>query len=107
MKKVVWLQKAKTEDLVKGLDELSQNCDVVAAVIFTLIDVKHESGSKQQCSYYFCYDHSLDSGWTFCKGIMSFLDTIVECYHMECSLFMKRPMHHMIQTTENFFELWL
>ena len=35
-------KKAETEDLVKGLDKFVQKLDVVAAVIFTLIDVKGE-----------------------------------------------------------------
>ena len=57
-----WLKKAETEDLVNGLDELAQNHDVIAAVIFTLIDVKDESRLKQQQPCYFCYNHFLDSG---------------------------------------------
>ena len=40
MKEMEWLKKAETEDLVKGFDELAQKLEVVAAVIFTLIDVK-------------------------------------------------------------------
>ena len=38
----------KTKDLVKRLDELAQKLDFIAAVIFTLIDVKDVSRSKQQ-----------------------------------------------------------
>ena len=45
------------EDLLKGLDEFAQVIDVVAAVIFTLIDVQGESESKQQQPCYFCYDN--------------------------------------------------
>ena len=47
MKEMVWFEKTETKDLVKGLDEFVQKLDVVAAVIFTLIDVKGESESKQ------------------------------------------------------------
>ena len=47
MKKIVWFKKAKTEDLMKGIDEFIQNVHVVAAVIFTIIDIKDESKSKQ------------------------------------------------------------
>ena len=59
---MIWLKKADTKDLVKGLDEFAQKLDVVAAIIFTLIDVKGESESKQQQPCYFCYDLFLDSG---------------------------------------------
>ena len=48
MKEMVSFKKAKTEVLVKGLYEFVQKLDVVAAVIFTLIDVKGESKVKQQ-----------------------------------------------------------
>ena len=48
MKEIVCLKKAITEDLLKGLDEFAQKLDMVAAVIFTLIDVTGESESKQQ-----------------------------------------------------------
>ena len=48
MKELVCFKKAKTEVLVKGLDEFVQKLDVVAAVVFTLIDVQGESKSKQQ-----------------------------------------------------------
>ena len=37
----------ETEDVMKELDELVHKLDVIAAVIFTLIDVKGESESKQ------------------------------------------------------------
>ena len=57
MKKMVWFEKTETKDLVKGLDEFTQKLDVIAAVIFTLIDVISEFASKQQQPYYFCYDH--------------------------------------------------
>ena len=53
---------------------------------------KVESGSKQQQPCNFCYDHFLDSGWTSCGSIISFLNTIVEWYHMECSLSPMRPV---------------
>ena len=43
MNEMVWFKKAHTEVLVKGLDEFVQKHDVVAAVIFTLIDVKRAS----------------------------------------------------------------
>ena len=52
-----WLKKAETDDLVKGLDDLSQKFYVIAAAILTLIDVKGESGSKQHQPCYPCYDH--------------------------------------------------
>ena len=66
MEEIKWFKKTETEDLMKGLDEFTQKLNVVAAVIFTLIDVKvkGESGSKQQqpCNFcYFCYDCFLDS----------------------------------------------
>ena len=61
MKKMVWFEKTETKDLVKGLDEFTQKLDVIAAVIFTLIDVISEFASKQQQPCYFCYDHFLDS----------------------------------------------
>ena len=38
MKEMVWFKKTETKDLVKGLDELVQKLDVVASVIFPLID---------------------------------------------------------------------
>ena len=44
MKDMEWLKEAETEDLVKVL-ELFQKLDVIAAIIFTLFDVKDESGS--------------------------------------------------------------
>ena len=37
---LVWYKKAKTEDLVKSLEEFVQKLDAVAAVIFTLINVQ-------------------------------------------------------------------
>ena len=70
MKKIIWSEKAKIENLVKGLNEFPQKLDVVSAVIFTLIDVKSESESRQQQPYYFCYNHFLDSGWTFFGGVI-------------------------------------
>ena len=85
MTEMVCFKKAEIEDLVKDLDKFIQKLDVVAAVIFTLIDVKGELESKQQQPCYFCYDQFLDSGWSSCGGIISFLKTIVECYHMECT----------------------
>ena len=60
IKEMGWFKKAKTEDVVKGLDEFYQKLDVAAAIIFTLIDVKGESESKQQQPYYFGCDHFLD-----------------------------------------------
>ena len=66
MKEMVWFKKAKIEILVKGLEEFIQKLDVIAAVIFTLIDVKGESERKQQWQCYFCYGHFLDSGWSSC-----------------------------------------
>ena len=98
------VKKAETEDLVKWLYELAQKVDVIAAVIFTLIDVKGESGSEQQQACYFCYDHFLDSGWTSCGSILSFLNTIVECNHIECSLSSMRPMCYLLQQTEIYFQ---
>ena len=92
MKKMVWFKKDKTEDPVKGLDEFIQKLDVIATVIFTLIDVQDESESKQQQIFYFCNDYFLDSGWSSCGGIILFLKTITKCYHMECSLSSMRPV---------------
>ena len=43
---------------MKGPDELVQMFDMKADV-FTFINVKGESGSKQQQPCYFCYDHFL------------------------------------------------
>ena len=103
MKEMEWLKKDDTEDLVKGLGEFTQKLDVVAAIIITLIDVKGESESKQQPPCYFCYDHFLNSGWSFCADITSFLSTIVECYHMECSLSPMRSVYYMIPITEIYF----
>ena len=57
MKEMVWFKKAETEDVVKGLDGFVHKLDVVAAAIFTLIDVKGELESKQQQPCYFCYYH--------------------------------------------------
>ena len=84
------VKKPEKEDLVKGLNKFSQKLDVVAAVIFTLIDVKGESKSTQQQPCYFCCD--------FCGGIISFVKTIVECYHMECSLSSMRSVCNIILT---------
>ena len=47
-KKMEWLKKVETKDIVKELDELAQKLDVIAAVVFIFIDVKSESGTKQQ-----------------------------------------------------------
>ena len=47
MKEMIWFKKAKTEDLVKGLDKFAQQLDVTAAVIFILSDVKGESESSK------------------------------------------------------------
>ena len=38
------LKKVETEDVLKGSDKLVKKLDVISAVIFTLIDVKDESG---------------------------------------------------------------
>ena len=38
-----WLKNAEIKDVVKGLDKLTQKLDVIAGVIFTLIDVKGKS----------------------------------------------------------------
>ena len=48
MKEMVWFKKAKTEDIVKGLDKSVQKIDVITAVIFTVIEIKGESKMKQQ-----------------------------------------------------------
>ena len=94
MKEMVWFKKAETEDLMKGLDEFVQKLGVIAAVIFTFIDVKGESKTNML----FCNDHFLNGGWTFCEDIISFFNTIVECYHMECSL---SPMRPLLSTSNN------
>ena len=47
------IKQADTEGLGKGLDELPQKLDVVVAVIFTLIDVKGGSVSKQKQPCFF------------------------------------------------------
>ena len=80
-----WLKNLK--QLVEGLDELVQKLHVIAAVISTMIDVKGESESKQQQQCNFSYDHFLDSVWTSCGNIISFLNTIVECYTMKMLFF--------------------
>ena len=46
MKQMEWLKKAETEDVMNRLDELVQKLDVIAAVIFTFIDVKGVQGPK-------------------------------------------------------------
>ena len=101
------VKKPETEDLVNGLDEFTYNLDVVTAFIFMLIDVKGESVSKQQPPYYFCYDYFLDNGWSSCGGTISFLSTIVECYHIECSLSFMIPLHYIFPTTEISFQTFL
>ena len=98
------VKKAETEDLVKRLDKLAHKLDVVAAVFFTLIDVKGESESKKQHKCYFCYDHFLDSGWTSYRSIISFFNTIEECYHIECSLSFMRFVHCLLPLTEIDFQ---
>ena len=92
-------KKAVLEDLMRIFHEFAKMLDVVAAVIFTLIDVKGESELKWQQPCYFCYDHFLDSGWTVCGGIISFPSTIVKYYHMECSLFPMNPICYLLPTT--------
>ena len=103
LKEMVWFKRAETEDLVKGLGEFIQKLDVVSAVIFTLVDVKGESKSKQQQPCYFCYDHFSDSVWNPCRGIISFLKIIVEYYNMEWSLSPMRPVCYIIPTNETYF----
>ena len=100
---MVWFKKAETKDLIKGLDDFAQKLDVVAAVIFTLIDVKGEFKSKHQQPCYFCYDHFLDIGWSSYEGVISFIKIIVEYYHMECSVPPMRPVCYIIATTEIYF----
>ena len=85
---------------MKGLNEFSQKLDVVAAVIFTLINVTGVPESKLQQPCYFCYD----SGWTFCSSIISLLYTIAEYYHMECLLFTMWPTCYLFPTTEIYFQ---
>ena len=104
MNEMVGFKKVDTDDLVKSLDEFDQKLYLVAAVIFTLTDVKGESESKQQ------QHHFLDSGWSSYSGIISFLKTIVECYHMEYSLSPMRPVCYIMPTTDFFSYLiiyWL
>ena len=55
------VKKTETQDVVKGLDELAQNLEVKASVIFKLIGVKGVSESKQQQPCYFCNEHFFDS----------------------------------------------
>ena len=88
---------------MKVLDNFVQKLDVLAAVNFILIDVKGELESKQQQPCYFCCNQFLDSGWSSCGGILSFLKTIVECYHMECSLSPIRPVCCIVRKTDIFF----
>ena len=107
MREMVWFEKAKTENTVKGLDEFTQKLALVAALIFTLSDVKGEAETKQQQPCYLCYDHSLDSGWSSCGGIISFLKTILECYYIECSLSPMRSVHCIISATEIYFRIAL
>ena len=47
-KVMIWFKKGKTENLVEGIEKFIKELDVVAAVIFSLIDVKGESETKQQ-----------------------------------------------------------
>ena len=44
---MICLKKADTEDVVWSINDFAQKLYMVAAVIFTLIDVKGESASKQ------------------------------------------------------------
>ena len=67
-------------------------CD--SCCIFTLIDVKGESGSKQQQPCYLCYDYFFDCGWTSCHSIISFLNIIVK-YYYKC---------YLLSTTELSFQ---
>ena len=76
---------------------------MVTTLIFPLIDIKDEFKTKQQHPCHFCYDQFLDSGWSSCGGIISFLKTIVECYQMECSLSPMRPVSYIIPTSEVFW----
>ena len=46
MKKMEQFKKAETEGIMKGLDDLVQKLHMIAAFIFTFINVKGESGSK-------------------------------------------------------------
>ena len=48
MKEMVWFNKVEIEDLVNSLDQFTHKFDVVDVNIFTLINVKDESESKQQ-----------------------------------------------------------
>ena len=73
------LGKAEAEDVMNELDKLVQKLSMIVAVIFELIDVKGESGSKQQQQCYFCYHHFFDSGWTSCGSLLLFYNTIVKC----------------------------
>ena len=103
MKEMVWFEKVETEEGLKALDECAKKLDVVAAAIFTLIDVKGESESQQQQPCNFCIDHFLDSGWTFCGGRISFLNTIEEYYHIECPLCPIKPICYLLSTTKIYF----
>ena len=91
MKTTECLKKIKTDYAINGVDKFVQKLDMKVAVIFTFIDVKSESGSNKQQSCYFCYGQFVDSGWTFCGSITSFLNNIVECYYMECFVSSMRP----------------
>ena len=59
---------------------------------------------KIKTTMLFLYEHILDTGWTFCGDIISFLNTIVECYHIECSLSPMRPVCYITPTMEICFQ---
>ena len=93
------LKKAKN-----GLDELAQKLYVIASVIFTLINVKGESGSMQQQPCNFFYEHISDSSWTSCRNMMSSINTIVECYYMDFSVSSMKHMCYLLPTMEIYFQ---
>ena len=99
------LKKTEIEYIVNGLDEFVQKLDGIAAIIFTFIHVKGESGSEQQQPCYFCYNHFVDSGWTSCGSIISFLNAIVDCFYTECFVSSMRPTCYLLLVTENDFKL--
>ena len=65
------VKKAEIDNLMTGLHELAQKLDALAAVLFILIDVKGESGTRQQQPHYLCYDPFFDSGWVWKHNIIS------------------------------------
>ena len=84
---------------------------MIATVIFICYKIKGQAEvndqitdiddeSKQQQPSYFFYEQYLNSSWTAYGDIISFLNTVMECYCIECSGSSMRPTCHELQATE-------